>query len=80
MDDLLREVFTLSASNRRSTLTEESRETKEFGAAEKFSKRYVTIDLQVTIATPFRQKIIAYQFRLLVKSILLDISETYIWL
>ena len=37
-EHLLREVFTLSASTRRSTVTEESRETDEFRAAEELSK------------------------------------------
>ena len=37
-ENLLREVSTLSASTRRSTVTEESRETKEFRAAEELLK------------------------------------------
>ena len=37
-EHLLREVSTLSASTRRSTVTEGSRETEEFRAAEKISK------------------------------------------
>ena len=37
-EHLLREVSTLSASTRRSTVTEEARETEEFRAAEELSK------------------------------------------